>query len=219
MYTWLTHTWNTVKGECPHGCTYCYMKRWGKQKPVRFDEKELKTDLGSGNFIFVGSSCDMFADDIPDEWIMETLKYCSLAYNNYLFQSKNPARIWASRELLPVCSTICTTIETNRWMPEIMNGSPMPVYRAAYMNRIHFYYDTFITIEPIMQFDLKELVELIKICHPKQVNIGFNTSYKVQLPEPSEQKTIELITELKKFTKVKLKSNSQRIIKDKSLYL
>lgn len=48
MYTWITHTWNTVKGECPHGCIYCYMKRFGKQKPVRFDEKELKTNLGSG---------------------------------------------------------------------------------------------------------------------------------------------------------------------------
>jgi hypothetical protein len=27
------------------------MKRWGKQKPVRFDKKELKTDLGKDNFI------------------------------------------------------------------------------------------------------------------------------------------------------------------------
>ena len=40
MYSWVTHTWNTVKGECPHGCTYCYMHRWGQQKPVRFDESE-----------------------------------------------------------------------------------------------------------------------------------------------------------------------------------
>jgi molybdopterin converting factor small subunit len=34
-----------------------------------FDEKELKTDLGKGNFIFVGSSCDMWAQNIPEEWI------------------------------------------------------------------------------------------------------------------------------------------------------
>ena len=50
MYEFITHTWNTIKGECPHGCSYCYMKRWGKQQPVHFDEKELKTDLGIGNF-------------------------------------------------------------------------------------------------------------------------------------------------------------------------
>lgn len=84
MYTWVTHTWNTVKGECPHGCTYCYMKRWGKQRPVRFDESELKTDLNgkypfrfnSRNFIFVGSSCDLFADNIPYEWIKKTIDHC-----------------------------------------------------------------------------------------------------------------------------------------------
>jgi DNA repair photolyase len=51
MYSFVTHTWNTVKGECHHDCSYCYMKRWGKQKPVRFDKKELKTDLGKDNFI------------------------------------------------------------------------------------------------------------------------------------------------------------------------
>jgi len=73
MYEFVTHTWNTVKGECYHDCSYCYMKRWGKLNPVRFDEKELKTDLGSGNFIFVGSSCDMWAENIPDKWIFKTL--------------------------------------------------------------------------------------------------------------------------------------------------
>ena len=35
--------------------------------------------------------------------------------------------------------------------------------------------------------------------HEKQR--GINTSFKVKLPEPSEQKTIELIKELRKFTK------------------
>jgi protein gp37 len=45
------------------------MKRWGEQKPIHLDEREMKTDLGSGNFIFVGSSCDMFAEDVPQDWI------------------------------------------------------------------------------------------------------------------------------------------------------
>ena len=51
MYGFVTHTWNPIRGECPHDCKYCYMKKWGKQKPLRLVEKELKTDLGSGNFI------------------------------------------------------------------------------------------------------------------------------------------------------------------------
>ncbi len=32
MYEWITHTWNTIKGECYHDCSYCYMKKWGKPK-------------------------------------------------------------------------------------------------------------------------------------------------------------------------------------------
>ncbi|HYQ55883.1 MAG TPA: hypothetical protein VEP89_00965 [Draconibacterium sp.] len=36
----------------------------------------------------------------------------------YLFQSKNPKR-FADFELPPK-SVVCTTIETNRWYPEIM---------------------------------------------------------------------------------------------------
>ena len=96
MYDFITHTWNTIKGECPHGCSYCYMKRWGKQPTLHFDEKELKTDLGKGNFIFVGSSCDMFAESIPENWVNQTIT--KIEYddpyndkNKYLFQTKKPS--------------------------------------------------------------------------------------------------------------------------------
>ena len=70
MYDWVTHTWNTIKGKCYHSCSYCSIKSIAKrfnsvQKDARFDSKELKTNLGSGNFIFVGSSNDMFSKDIP----------------------------------------------------------------------------------------------------------------------------------------------------------
>jgi len=82
MYEWITHTWNPIKGRCFHDCSYCYMKRWGEQKPVRLDAKEGKTDLGYGNFIFVGSSCDMFAEDIPDDWIIPVLIVCNIHNQN-----------------------------------------------------------------------------------------------------------------------------------------
>ena len=75
MYQFINATYNTIKGECLHDCSYCFMKRWGKLKPIHFDQKELKTDLGKDNFIFVGSSCDMFAENIPEKWIIDTLEY------------------------------------------------------------------------------------------------------------------------------------------------
>ena len=119
MYDFITHTWNTIKGECPHGCSYCYMKRWGKQPLLHFDEKELKTDLGKNNFIFVGSSCDMFADGIRHEWIARTLDYCKkFSENEYLVQTKNPARLPRfiynySTDFFKTHFFICTTLETN----------------------------------------------------------------------------------------------------------
>ena len=135
MYEFITHTWNTIKGECPHACSYCYMHRWGKQPPLHFDEKELKTKLGHGNYIFVGSSCDMFAKSIPEEWIIKTLEHCNkYSENRYFFQSKNPERMRYMLKNISFNYDICTTIETNRFYPEIMKKSPSPIYRGNGMS-------------------------------------------------------------------------------------
>lgn len=45
MYGFVTHTWNPIKGLCPHGCEYCYMHQWGEMKPPRLDEKDCRTKL------------------------------------------------------------------------------------------------------------------------------------------------------------------------------
>lgn len=212
MYPWITHTWNTIKGTCPHDCSYCYMKRWSKLNPVRFDEKELKTNLGNGNFIFVGSSCDMFAKNIPMEYIYKTLIHCEEFDNNYLFQSKNPKRIYEYDVKFGFESKIvlCITVETNRWYPEIMNNCPKPQERINYFGQKLSDYDKYITIEPIMDFDLKELIQMIKIIHPVQVNIGADSGNN-DLPEPESEKILELINELKKFTIVEKKKNLKRL--------
>jgi DNA repair photolyase len=216
MYEFITHTWNTVKGACYHDCSYCYMKRWGKLNPVHFDEKELKTDLGTGNFIFVGSSCDMFAEDIPEYWIQRTLLKCEHADNKYLFQTKNPKRFYQIMTDTTFLKdfVLCTTIETNRVYKDIMNKSPNPQERAELMNKCvnDLKCKTFITIEPILDFDLDEMLNLIKICLPKQVNIGADSGQN-NLPEPSKEKVLELIEGLKEFTTIVNKKNLTRIIK------
>ena len=212
MYDFVSHTWNTVKGKCPHGCEYCYMKRWGKQSELHFDEKELKTDLGSGNFIFVGSSCDMWAEEIPVEWIHDTLfHFRKYKENCYLFQSKNPERIYHLREFLPPDAVVGTTIETNRSYPE-MGRAPDVMDRARAMFQLSVLkYKTIITIEPIMDFDVFMLAGMIVGAEPSWVNIGANTNNKVKLPEPSPGKVKDLILEFKGFTEVKVKPNLRRL--------
>jgi DNA repair photolyase len=213
MYEFITHTWNTVKGACYHDCYYCYMKRWGKLNPVRFDEKELETDLGKDNFIFVGSSNDLFADNIPENWIRKTLDACYYFYeNSYLFQTKNPERALNFISLFPSNSVICTTIETNRHYPDIMSNSPKPIERVNYMSLLKIYgYTTYVTIEPILDFDMLQMVEYIKMCAPSQVNIGAD-SIGHNLPEPPKNKIFELICELEKFTIVNQKKNLKRLL-------
>lgn len=213
MYDWVTHTWNPIKGQCYHDCSYCFMKKFGKNrlKPVRLDEKEMKSDLGTGNFIFVGSGTDDWAANIPDEWILKVLDYCDRFDNRYLFQSKNPARFldYVSHPVFQK-AVFCTTIETNRWYPSIMNNAPAMAFRAnamAKMRKLGF--TTYVTAEPLMDFDMDNMAELIMHCSPSQVNIGKNTNWNVNLPEPTAEKVQALIGVLQSGTTVKVKSNAK----------
>ena len=231
MYSFIDCTTNPIKGKCSHDCFYCYMRQ-GTLSNTRLDETGLNERMEENKFIFVGSGTDMFAEDVPDEWIRRTLDYCNNFNNQYLFQSKNPRRILDFIEH-PVFSksVVCTTIETNRHY-DAMGNSPKIEDRVAAMEKIadtevtpykqNLFdesdlsprkIDTYVTIEPIMKFDLSELVECIRKCKPKQVNIGANTNGYVKLPEPSKDEVIALIDELSAFTKVEQKTNLSRLIR------
>ncbi|MHB9293733.1 hypothetical protein Holit_02863 [Hollandina sp. SP2] len=216
MYDWVTHTWNPVKGKCFHNCSYCYMKRWGDQKAVRLDEQELKTDLGTGNFIFVGSSCDLFADENPETWIVEALEKANRYKNQYLVQTKNPNRFHRFLDYLPADQFILgTTIETNRVYEKISGQAPSIVSRVVAMCRLPQQYQDkkIITVEPIMDFDINDMVMDILSCNPFQVNIGADSGNN-HLPEPSPEKIASLIEALRPYTKIHLKKNLKRLYKD-----
>lgn len=244
MYDFIDYTGNAIRGNCPHNCKYCYMNQYGYLGNIRLDEKELtgkmknkKTgEVIENKFIFIGDSIDMFADKIPAEWIKAVLDYCDCFNNKYLFQSKNPKRIleFINHSVFSK-SVVCTTIESNFDYP-LMNNSPKIIDRVLAMEKISntqiipYQQDlfdttiliprnieTYVTIEPIMKFDLPILVDYIKRCNPTQVNIGANSKeYRIisfREDEPSYDEVIELINELSKFTKVVLKDNLKRLRK------
>lgn len=211
MYEFVTHTWNAIKGKCPHDCCYCYMKKMlgAKMPALRFDESELKSNLGQGNFIFVGSSTDAWAEEVPSEWITKMLDYCDKFDNRYLFQSKNPVRFLEFTDH-PVFkqSVFCTTIETNR-DDQAISKAPIMQERAEAMAKLHeLGFTTYVTAEPCMDFDLNPMVELIRQCKPAQVNIGKNTWAQVALLEPTTEKVKALIKEISAFSKVEVKRNA-----------
>ena len=224
MYEFITHTWNPILGKCPHDCKYCYViYKYGEMRndTLRFDRDSLRDDFGAGKFIFVGSGVDLFADDIPEEWITRTLDKCYQdnndlfgVRNRYLFQSKNPSRmLQLINHPIFQCSVVCTTIESNRYYPKIMNHAPHIVERAKAMNEIASRgIETYLTIEPIMSFDKEELIRLIRMCRPTQVNIGANTNNNIRIPEPTKQDIFNLVNEIKNECKVELKDNLNRII-------
>ena len=102
-----------------------------------------------------------------------------------------------------------TTIETNRFYPEIMNNAPKIEERVEAMEDIaRFGRATIITAEPLMQFDHEEMVSFIRKCKPKLVNIGRNSCRRTVLPEPAQEEVRLLIAELESFTKVNVKDNA-----------
>ena len=224
MYEFITHTWNPIIGKCPHDCKYCYViYKYGQMKneTLRIDKECLNDDFGTGKFIFVGSGVDLFANDISEEWIIRTLDKCHQdnndlfgVRNKYLFQSKNPSNMLQFMDH-PVFnySVVCTTIESNRYYPSIMNHAPYIEERALAMSEIaNRGIETYLTIEPIMAFDKEDLVRLIRMCRPTQVNIGANTYTKIRIPEPTKQEIFDLVNEIKDECKVELKDNLNRSI-------
>lgn len=207
MYDFVTHTWNPIKGKCSHDCLYCYMKRYGEQKPLYLDKKELKTDLGSKNFIFLGSSTDMFSKEVNPDWIDQVMEKCKAHDNRYLLQTKNPEALM--RLKLPKNFEYCTTIETNRVYPQ-MGNTPRPGERASAMACLHG--RRHVTIEPIMDFDLEDFLAILRMASPDQVNIGSDSGNN-GLPEPGKDKLLELIYEISKFSIVAKKVNMERLLK------
>jgi len=216
MYSWITHTWNPIRG-CLHGCTYCYVKSMPNydSKP-RLVEKELKYSLGEDNTIFVGSASDMFGEWVPAEWIEQVLKYTHRFYNTYLFQTKNPACFAEFYSLFPYKTILGTTIETNR--NHKLSKAPPFNERVIWMQKMsmgtHIFngepFDTMVSIEPIMDFDLEELIASISAIRPKFVSVGADSKGH-NLPEPSPEKIRNLLEILEKFTEVRIKNNLRRL--------
>ena len=93
-----------------------------------------------------------------------------------------------------------------------MGRTPLPEDRSHFMSLYNF--RKFVTIEPIMQFDLDKFIEMIISIKPEQVFIGADSGHN-DLPEPTKDEVLQLIYELGKFTKVVEKYNLQRILNPK----
>ena len=215
MYEFVDERWNPVRGKFVFDCSYCYTKQWGRSFPLHLDEKVLNKNLGSGKMIFICSGCDLFAPDVPEEWIERVVKHTrKYPDNKYLWHTKNPVRLDVIENIGLIENDIaCVTIESN-WPLSTISKAPTPFERFEGLS--YWKGKVMITIEPIIDFELEVLVELIKNENPIQVNIGAD-SRKCNLPEPPKEKIIDLINELENFTTVHKKSNLGRLLHSETL--
>ena len=217
MYPWVSHTWNPIKGRCPHACAYCFMwrawNRLGESDLPRIVKKELYANLGHGKKIFVGSATDMWAEDILEMWDLLILAACqNHPGNDYFFQTKNPRRLHTFKNCIPQGSILGVTLETNREHPEI-SKAPSIAERAQWMVRLReeTSFQLMISIEPVMDFDLDPFVSLIREIRPAFVSIGAD-SKRHNLPEPTLEKVGELLLALRAVAELRIKENLKRLL-------
>jgi DNA repair photolyase len=221
MYDWVAKCRpNFIGGQCPHNCKYCHVKDspWPNVRKkytgkIRLFEDEFKKPLKSDNGkpIFIGSCFDMWADAVPDDMILRVLYHLRKFDNQYVFQTKNTRRFNEFLSMFHKSDILGTTIESNDYeFLKKMSLAPGALNRAKMLSFRFMDYRKFVTIEPVLQFNLENLVQIIRIAEPTWVNIGADSKGH-NLPEPSWPKVQALIAELSKFTKVHQKSNLERL--------
>jgi len=166
------------------------------QGPIRLVEKELSVNYGKGKTIFIEHCNDLFAQDIPADFINKILDHC-LQYpeNTYVFQSKNPARFQFIAEFSPIDAVFGTTIETNRMISGI-SKAPYPEDRMLAMERSMC--RKFLTLEPILDFDVDILASWIDRIRPEFLNLGADSKGH-NLPEPTVEKVMALVDKLAEY--------------------
>jgi hypothetical protein len=180
---------------------------------IRMLPGEQGVKYGSGRTIFIEHMGDLFADGVHPDFIKLILAHCcEWPGNTYVFQTKNPARYASFLSRLPPAVLLGTTIETNRDLPEI-SKAPSPELRyLAMADSVLCEYPKFVTIEPVLDFDVDILVEWLRQVNPTFVNIG-SDSKGHNLPEPTADKVSALITALGEARiEIRQKHNLKRLL-------
>ncbi len=217
MFNIVSRTWNPVTG-CRYNCIYCWARqlaltklrsspRYRRGFKPRLNPEEFRRRFKPGEVVFVSDMGDLWGEWIPSEWIRRVLAHMSkFPHTWFLFLTKNPDRYHEFIDEMPENSILGVTIETNRdyyfqegYYPRIAQA-PLPSrrYRAMKMLRWPL---KFVSIEPIMDFDLDIFTGWIKEIAPFMVYIGYD-NYNWKLPEPPLAKTRKLIVKLEDFTLV-----------------
>jgi len=210
----ITETWNPVIG-CLHFCKYCWARplaaRLAKMGVQPYAERDfsptflpwrLDRKFSRNSFVFVCDMADLFGEWVPRTWILKVLEEVSENKRaTFFFLTKNPRRYLEFEFGDNV--VLGATVETNRPYQGI-SRAPQPPERIEAMIELNHEYKALI-IEPILDFDLPEFIHGIRRVKPIFVYVGYD-NYGHKLPEPTLDKTKQLIAKLSEFTEVRYKT-------------
>ena len=192
-------TWNLFTG-CNFYCSYCWARKLAEGKlkrsypngfiptthPDRFN-RHFKPD----DFVFPVSMGDIaFAPFL----ILNTIIECAKRHpaTKFVLCSKDPVR-YRQAAFYPPNIYLGTTLETT----EDFAVSYAPSVKERYHEMMKLYHQhKFISIEPIMNFDLKQFVWWIEDIKPEIIEVGAD-NYHNNLPEPEPYKVNALLAYLK----------------------
>jgi len=174
-----------------------YYRDFSKPKLI---PKRLNEVFKSGEFVFVVDMGDLFCSVVPSDWIKLIINHVKKFPNtDFLFLTKNPLRYLEFINDFPENVILGVTIETNRDdIVMYFTKAPLPSQRYKAMlkvKEIRPKLRRFISIEPIIDFDLEIFTKWVIDIEPYIVYIGYD-NYNNKLPEPELYKVLNFIRTL-----------------------
>lgn len=199
----------TAIQEKTRGCEQCYNFETHLH-PERFKKYPGKKTSGD-QFNWIGASGEPAF--LGEEDMQQILEQVALHPDRqYFMQTKDPR--WLLDYEYPDNLWIGITLETNRDEGyEQFSNAPKPSVRVEAVREwiecernLHS-----ITIEPIMKFDLNDLMGMIVTLSPDIIYLGYNSKPKhCALPEPTLAETRTLIKAIKDETQIRVKEKLMR---------
>jgi len=206
-----THTY-ICEGLASHNCSYCnarkaaltrfkHLNRYKDGFKPHLVESELNRKFKPGEFIFLAYMGDIaWATLLEINTILTRIE--SQPDVKFLLQSKSP-RCFSDWNLsLPHNIYLGTTLETDK--PHRFSKAPHPEIRASWLAS-YLHPHKFLSLEPLMDFNLNYFLYLVKTIQPEIIEVGYD-NYGNKLIEPRLDKTLALIEQLEKFAMVKRKT-------------
>jgi len=195
-------TWNCFVG-CLFECTYCNARKTAltrlKHSPRYRDgfnphlvENTLSRKFKPGDFVFVCYQGDIaFASRhiIVDL----TARITEQPEVNFLFCSKSPLNYYYWEMHWPENLYLGATIEST--LDHGLSKAPTPFYRYWAMREL-VHPKKFISIEPVCDFDLDEMLFWMAQIKPQIIEVGAD-NYHNDLPEPPWEKVEKLLEGLR----------------------